>query len=97
MKQRRVSALPQALEFELLPEDNQRLAALCGPLDQNLRLVEQRLGVELRRRGNQFRVNGSAASGAAQVLKDLFALTDGGSTVDLPDVHLALREHETAE
>jgi phosphate starvation-inducible PhoH-like protein len=97
VKQRRVSALPQALEFELLPEDNQRLAALCGPLDQNLRLVEQRLGVELRRRGNQFRVNGSAASGAAQVLKDLFALTDGGGTVDLPDVHLALREHETAE
>jgi phosphate starvation-inducible PhoH-like protein len=97
VKQRRVSALPQALEFELLPEDNHRLAALCGPLDQNLRLVEQRLGVELRRRGNQFRVNGSAASGAAQVLKDLFALTDGGGTVDLPDVHLALREHETAE
>jgi phosphate starvation-inducible PhoH-like protein len=97
VKQRRVSALPQALEFELLPEDNQRLAALCGPLDQNLRRVEQRLGVELRRRGNQFRVNGSAASGAAQVLKDLFALTDGGGTVDLPDVHLALREHETAE
>jgi phosphate starvation-inducible PhoH-like protein len=24
-------------------------------------------------------------------------LTDGGGTVDLPDVHLALREHETAE
>jgi phosphate starvation-inducible PhoH-like protein len=97
VKQRRESVLPQALEFELLPEDNQRLAALCGPLDQNLRLVEQRLGVELRRRGNQFRVNGSAAGGAAQVLKDLFALTEGGNTVDLPDVHLALREHETAE
>jgi phosphate starvation-inducible PhoH-like protein len=97
VKQRRESALPQALEFELLPEDNQRLAALCGPLDQNLRLVEQRLGVELRRRGNQFRVTGSAAGGAAQVLKDLFALTEAGGTVDLPDVHLALREHESAE
>jgi len=97
LKPRREPALPQALEFELLPEDNQRLAALCGSLDQNLRLVEQRLGVEVRRRGNQFRISGAAASGAAQVLKDLFELTAGDGVVDLPDVHLALREHETLE
>jgi phosphate starvation-inducible protein PhoH and related proteins len=94
VKQRREAALPQALEMDLVPEDNQRLAALCGPLDQNLRLVEQRLGVELRRRGNQFRIAGGAAGGAAQVLKDLYLLTDNNGTVDLPDVHLALREHE---
>jgi phosphate starvation-inducible PhoH-like protein len=94
VKTRREAALTQALEFELLPEDNQRLAALCGPLDQNLRLVEQRLGVEVRRRGNQFRVAGAASGGAAQVLRDLFELTGNGGTVDLPDVHLALREHE---
>jgi len=97
MKQRRESVLPQALEVELLPEDNPRLAALCGPLDQNLRLVEQRLGVEVRRRANQFRITGTGSAGAAQVLKDLFLLTEGGGTVDLPDVHLALREHEAVE
>jgi phosphate starvation-inducible protein PhoH and related proteins len=97
LKTRREAAPTQALEFELQPEDNQRLAALCGPLDQNLRLVEQRLGVEVRRRGNQFRVAGAVAGGAAQVLKDLFELTDNGGTVDLPDVHLALREHETQD
>jgi phosphate starvation-inducible protein PhoH and related proteins len=97
VKNRREAVLTQALEFELLPEDNQRLAALCGSLDQNLRLVEQRLGVEVRRRGNQFRVAGAASGGAAQVLKDLFLLTDSGGTVDLPDVHLALREHEIQE
>ena len=82
------------MEFELLPEDNARLAALCGPLDQNLRLVEQRLGVEVRRRGNQFRVLGERSAGAEQVLRDLFDLTGSGGNVDLPDVHLALREHE---
>jgi phosphate starvation-inducible PhoH-like protein len=94
VKPKREALQPGALEVELLPEDNQRLAALCGPLDQNLRLIEQRLGVEVRRRGNQFRVSGTAASGAAQVLKDLFELTAGDGAVDLPDVHLALREHE---
>jgi phosphate starvation-inducible PhoH-like protein len=92
VKQRR-DAQVQPVEFELLPEDNHRLAALCGPLDQNLRLVEQRLGVEVRRRGNQFRVQGERSAGATQVLRDLFELTEGGGTVDLPEVHLALREH----
>ena len=94
MRPKREAPQPGALEIELLPEDNQRLAALCGPLDQNLRLIEQRLGVELRRRGNQFRVSGTGAGGAAQVLRDLFELTAADGVVDLPDVHLALREHE---
>jgi phosphate starvation-inducible PhoH-like protein len=97
VKPRREAVAPQALELALLPEDNQRLAALCGPLDQNLRLIEQRLGVEVRRRGNQFRVAGTAAGGAAQVLRDLFELTAGNGAVELPDVHLALREHEIQE
>jgi phosphate starvation-inducible PhoH-like protein len=82
------------LEFELIPEDNARLALLCGPLDQNLKLVEQRLGVEVRRRGNQFRIAGQRAGGAERVLRDLFDLAASSHGVDLPDVHLALREHE---
>ena len=97
MKSRRDAVTAMApVEFALTPEDNSRLAVLCGPLDQNLRLVEQRLGVEVRRRGNQFRVQGERSAGAAQVLRDLFDLTTGGGQVDLPDVHLALREHADA-
>jgi phosphate starvation-inducible protein PhoH and related proteins len=84
---------PDRREFELLPEDNSRLAALCGPLDQNLRLIEERLGVELRRRGNQFRVLGERSAGAERLLRDLFGQTEHGG-LDLPEVHLALREHE---
>jgi phosphate starvation-inducible PhoH-like protein len=85
------------LELELLPEDNSRLAALCGPLDQNVRLVEQRMGVDIRRRGNQFRVNGERSAAAARLLRDLFELTEAGGTVDLPEVHLALREYADPE
>jgi len=94
VKRARESALAQPVEFELLPVDNARLAALCGPLEQNLRLVEQRLGVEVRRRGNQFRVIGERAADASRVVHELFEMTDRGQTVDLPDVHLVLREHE---
>jgi phosphate starvation-inducible protein PhoH and related proteins len=80
-------------EFELSPEDNARLASLCGPLDENLRLIEQRLGVDLRRRGNHFRVSGERAAGAERVVRDLFSRA-ASEPVELPDVHLALREAE---
>ncbi|MGC4029732.1 MAG: PhoH family protein [Steroidobacteraceae bacterium] len=94
MKGRRDNLAEQMpAEVELQPEDNSRLAALCGPLDQNLKLIEQRLGVEVRRRGNHFRVQGERSAGAVQVLRDLFDITENGGHVDLPDVHLALREH----
>jgi phosphate starvation-inducible PhoH-like protein len=97
MKQRRDAATAQPVEFDLTPADNSRLAALCGPLEQNLRMVEQRMGVEVRRRGNQFRVSGERSAGAAQLLHELFDLTAEGQHVDLPDVHLALREHSGPE
>jgi phosphate starvation-inducible protein PhoH and related proteins len=93
VKPRREAPQTDSAEIELLPEDNSRLAALCGPMDQNLRLIEQRLGVEVRRRGNQFRLQGGGSAGAAQVLRDLFELTLGDKPIDLPDVHLALLEH----
>ncbi|MGN4083561.1 hypothetical protein ACS0Y0_26815, partial [Burkholderia gladioli] len=35
----------QALEFTAPRDDNARLANLCGPLDENLRQIEQALDV----------------------------------------------------
>lgn len=80
-------------EFSLEPADNERLANLCGPIDENLRLIESRLGVEIRRRGSVFRVQGPKALIAESLLGELFRLT---RTEDLtPEaVHLALRDHD---
>jgi phosphate starvation-inducible protein PhoH and related proteins len=64
-----------AREFALEPEDNVRLASLCGPLDANLRLIESRFGVRIRRRGQSFRVHGERATATEDVLRDLFAQT----------------------
>jgi phosphate starvation-inducible PhoH-like protein len=82
-------------EFELAPADNERLANLCGPLDANLRLIEQRLGVELRRRGNAFVALGAGAAAADSLLRELFRLA---RTEDIsPEtVHLALRDHDAS-
>jgi len=76
-----------------LESDNARLANLCGPLDENLRLLETRLDVEIRRRGDNFRVIGAQAASAEQTLRELFDLAKK-EEVTPEHVHLALRERE---
>src|SRR4029078_1808476 len=80
-----------AREFDLVPPDNARLANLCGPLDENLRLVETRMGVTVKRRGASFRIVGTRAHAAEDLLRDLFE-TAGREEVTLERVHLALRD-----
>jgi phosphate starvation-inducible protein PhoH and related proteins len=80
-------------EFELGPCDNARLANLCGPLDENLRLLETSLGVRVHRRGDIFRVSGAQAASAEDLLRELFALT-ATEEITPERVHLALRERE---
>jgi phosphate starvation-inducible PhoH-like protein len=82
-------------EFSLEPPDNERLANLCGPLDENLRLIESRLGVEVRRRGSAFRIQGVKARAAEALLGELFRLA---RTEDItPEaVHLALRDQDAS-
>ncbi|HUN74287.1 MAG TPA: PhoH family protein [Steroidobacteraceae bacterium] len=90
-----MSATPDApqREFDLEPTDNVRLANLCGPLDENLRLLESRLGVLVRRRGDSFRVIGERASEAEDMLRELFRVAKE-EEVTPERVHLALKDFE---
>jgi phosphate starvation-inducible PhoH-like protein len=83
-------------EFDLDPQDNARLANLCGPLDEHLRLVESRLGVEIRRRGNVFRLRGARARSTESVLRDLYSLTSEAD-VTPEQVHLRLAEADAED
>jgi phosphate starvation-inducible PhoH-like protein len=87
-----VNSGASAREFALEPADNTRLATLCGPLDANLRLVETRLGVQIRRRGHSFRVRGARADSTESVLRALFAQTRNHELTP-EQVHLCLVEH----
>lgn len=82
--------------FELLPADNQRLSALCGYLDEHIKHVERRLGVEVNVRGNQVKVIGEAVNvtAARQVLLSLYQETGKGKNknIDSADVHLAIQQ-----
>ncbi|MBY5921901.1 PhoH family protein [Ferrimonas balearica] len=86
------------LEVFLEPAHNQRLAALCGPFDDNLKQIERRLGVEISYRGNHFVVVGQPhrAQGTIELLKTLYVDTAPVKN-QLPDldperVHLAIQE-----
>ena len=85
-----MSAPAPGRDFTLDPADNERLAALCGPLDEHLRQIENRLEVSVNRRGNRFRISGARAEGAARILQDLYARSATG--VEPSDVHLAIQE-----
>ncbi len=83
----------QTRSFVLAPEDNLRLANLCGQLDGHLRMLERRLGVEINNRGFNFQVIGSgdAVTVAVNVLHALYTQTERG-VLTSSAVHLALAE-----
>jgi len=78
------------LELALSPVDNQRLANLCGTLDENLRQIETALDVTIARRGEHFTVRGARAAQAADVLQKFYDDAKRGLTLD--DIQLGLIE-----
>jgi phosphate starvation-inducible protein PhoH and related proteins len=80
------------VEISFTPVDNQRLANLCGVLDENLRQIETALDVSIARRGERFALTGkpSQTRVAAKVLHDFYEQAD--NILTLEDVQLALIE-----
>ena len=88
-----MTQLPITIDLSLTPEDNERLANLCGQFDSHLRLVERRLGIEIANRGLSFRVIGErqAAEAGARVLEGLYAAT-ADEVLSGERIHLELVE-----
>ena len=83
----------EPLRFILEPFEARRFANLCGQLDEHLRLIEARLAIEIRNRGNQFELVGTSGqtSAAEQLLRRLYR--EAENTELSPDlVHLFLQE-----
>jgi len=80
------------VEVVFQPVDNQRLANLCGALDENLRQIETALDVGIARRGERFAVTGKPGQAkiAAQVLQSFYERAKNGLTLE--DVQLGLIE-----
>jgi phosphate starvation-inducible protein PhoH and related proteins len=79
-------------EVAFRPVDNGRLAALCGPVDANLRQIETALDVSISRRGERFAISGprDKAAQAAQALRRFYDEATRDLTVE--DIQLGLVE-----
>ena len=81
------------LAFQIDPQDQARLAELCGQMNEHLRLIERELGVRVGNRGHLFQIEGDEgrAAQARFVIEALYAQT-GAGVLNIDDVHLALRD-----
>ena len=90
-------------QFTLAPQNNERLANLCGPFDENLKQIEARLGVEITYLGNDFGITGKAIScqSAEDIIKALYVETQTvkgqPGEVTPEQVHLAIAQSKSLE
>ena len=90
-------------EITLEPADNARLLSLCGPFDDNIKQLERRLGIEINRRDNHFKLTGRpiCVTAAADILRSLYVDTAPmrGQTQDIEpeQIHLAIKEARVLE
>ena len=80
---------PAQIEFP----DNRLLIDLCGEHDRNLAVIEQKLSVQILRRGNLIAIMGEAdaQAGAIEVLNALYQRLEAGRSVEPGDIDRELR------
>ena len=80
------------MEITLQPEDNNRLANLCGAIDENIKQIETALEVNINRRGHTFNISGSQTNTrlAAQLLESFYARAK--KPIELEEIQLGLVE-----
>ena len=90
------AATPKASHHQQLtlePDNARSLALLCGQLDQHLQQIEERLGIEIKNRGNAFSLIGDRqrTATAAHLLHTLYKEVLDSNELSPEQVHLALQ------
>ena len=82
-------------DFSIEVAENKRLMEMCGPLNEHLKQIEQRLGICIYNCGEHFRLHGKSLHILRQgeyVLRTLYAETKNAQAVDRETVHMVLQE-----
>ena len=81
----------------LEPDDNNRLANLCGQFDENLRYIEINTSVNIANRGNNFRLSGSpeAVKVTCRILKQLYKITEFNN-ITKREIHLQIQQNQSS-
>lgn len=84
----------QTSRLQLEPENPQRLASLCGRLNEHIQQIEERLKVKIQNRGSVFSLQGdpAAIADATQILETLYQLTDSANSLNPEQIHLVIQE-----
>lgn len=78
-------------QFIAPKSDNQRLAHLCGTLDENLRQIEQAYNATISRRGAKFTISAASSQRAQEVSQALAYFYDlAGRELSIDDVQLGI-------
>lgn len=80
------------MEITLTPEDNVRLANLCGVLDENIKQIEDALEVQIARRGTHMRFSGDVHNMrlAVQLIENFYIRAK--NPIGLDEIQLGLVE-----
>lgn len=80
------------MEITLTPEDNLKLANLCGALDENIKQIEDALDVNIARRGAHIKIEGDTHNMrlAAQLLENFYVRAK--IPISLEEIQLGLVE-----
>jgi len=84
----------QTTSFDTQHINAKSLSALCGQFDRHLLQVEQRLGIQIIRRGSDFSFEGEQADidTAITILKSLLDEIEQGQEISPDTVHLAIQQ-----
>ena len=93
------SAATDANHFVLTFENNRFASELFGQFDQNLKLIEERLHIDARPRGNSVAISGdvTATNQARRALDFLYERLQKGGSVEASDVEGAIRMAQAAD
>ena len=82
----------------LKPQDNIRLAKLCGTLDENLRQIESYMQVEISNRGNNFIIKGTEESvpKTSELIERLYSMVEG-EELTAKQLHLFMSDKSNNE
>ena len=81
----------------LEPDDNRRLANLCGQFDENLRFIETNISVNISNRGNSFHLSGAPedVEATCTILKQLYEITQFNN-ITKREIHLQIQQSKSS-
>ena len=82
----------KSIDIAFTPVDNNRLANLCGTLDENLKQIETALDVRVSRRGENFSVGGRPQQSRLAVQALQMFYTQARHALSVDEIQLGLIE-----